>query len=105
MARIKRYCGSYILEINGDKIKEHCGPYLYEIGGGRVKTAHGIIPVPAPAVVEILKNSNMIGGPVMSEIATPTGCAIYMELCDELVEFIPQIKVKKNRLWCRSKRF
>ena len=65
------------------------------VGGGRVKTAHGIIPVPAPAVVEILKNSNMIGGPVMSEIATPTGCAIYMELCDELVEFIPQIKVKK----------
>ena len=66
------------------------------VGGGRVKTAHGIIPVPAPAVVEILTNSNMVGGPVMNEIATPTGCAIYMELCDEIAEFIPQIKVKKT---------
>ena len=33
MARIKRYCGPYILEISGDRIKEYCGPYLYEIDG------------------------------------------------------------------------
>ena len=62
------------------------------VGGGRVKTAHGIIPVPAPAVVEILNNAQIVGGPVMSELATPTGSAIYMELCDEISEFIPQIK-------------
>ena len=66
------------------------------VGGGRVKTAHGIIPVPAPAVVEILKGGEMIGGPVDSELATPTGCAIYMELCDEILEFIPQIKAQKT---------
>ena len=65
------------------------------VGGGQVKTAHGLIPVPAPAVVEILKDANMTGGPVDSELATPTGCAIYMELCDEIKEFIPQIKAKK----------
>ena len=64
------------------------------VGGGRVKTAHGTIPVPAPAVVEILKDANMVGGPVDSELATPTGSAIYMELCDEIKEFIPQIKAK-----------
>lgn len=61
------------------------------VGGGRVKTAHGIIPVPAPAVVEILNDANMLGGPVDSELATPTGCAIYMELCDETFEFLPMI--------------
>ena len=65
------------------------------VGGGRVKTAHGIIPVPAPAVVEILKDAKMIGGPVDSELATPTGAAIYMEICDEIKEFIPLIKPKK----------
>ena len=65
------------------------------VGGGRVKTSHGIIPVPAPAVVEILKDANIAGGPVDSELATPTGSAIYMELCDEIMDFIPPIKAKK----------
>lgn len=64
------------------------------VGGGRVETAHGIIPVPAPAVLEILKDGKMIGGPVDSELATPTGTAIYMELCDEIKDFIPSAKVK-----------
>lgn len=65
------------------------------IGGGRTKTSHGTIPIPAPAVVEILNDAYMIGGPVDSELATPTGSAIYMELCDEIKEFIPQIKAQK----------
>ena len=65
------------------------------VGGGRVKTAHGTISVPSPAVVEILKDAYMVGGPVESELATPTGSAIYMELCDEIKEFIPQIKSRK----------
>ena len=64
------------------------------VGGGRVKTAHGILPVPAPAVVEILKGFKFVGGPVDSELATPTGCAIYAELCDEIRQFLPQIKVQ-----------
>lgn len=65
------------------------------VGGGRVETSHGIIPVPAPAVVEILRGAKIVGGPVQSELATPTGSAIYMELCDELREFIPAIKPEK----------
>lgn len=65
------------------------------VGGGRVKTAHGIIPVPAPAVVEIMKGGEMIGGPVDSELATPTGTAIYMEICDEIRKFIPMTKAEK----------
>lgn len=61
------------------------------LGGGRVKTAHGILPVPAPAVVEILKGANCLGGPIDSELATPTGSAIYMEFCNTLEEFLPSI--------------
>lgn len=66
------------------------------VGGGRVKTAHGIIPVPVPAVVEILKDAKIVGGPVDSELATPTGSAIYMELCDEIKDFIPTVKPKNT---------
>ncbi len=65
------------------------------VGGGRIETAHGIIPVPAPAVLEILKDANIVGGPVESELATPTGSAIYAEICDEIREFIPKAKPKK----------
>ena len=65
------------------------------VGGGRVKTAHGTIPVPAPAVLEILKDANIVGGPVDSELATPTGSAIYAEICDEISKFIPQVKPEK----------
>ena len=65
------------------------------VGGGRIKTSHGTLPVPAPSVVEILKDANIVGGPVDSELATPTGSAIYAEICDETKEFIPQINPKK----------
>lgn len=65
------------------------------VGGGRIKTSHGTIPVPVPAVVEILKDAQIVGGPVESELATPTGSAIYAEICDEIREFIPLIKPKK----------
>ncbi len=66
------------------------------VGGGTIKTDHGTIPVPVPAVVEIMKDANIVGGPVDSELATPTGCAIYMELCDEIRNFIPMIKPEKT---------
>ena len=75
------------------------------VGGGRVKTAHGTLPVPAPAVLEILKDANMKGGPVDSELATPTGCAIYMELCDEICDFIPLGKTKKVGYGAGKKNF
>lgn len=65
------------------------------VGGGRVETEHGTLPAPAPAVVEILKEGRFVGGPVNTELATPTGCAIYMELVDEIKEFIPQITPRK----------
>lgn len=75
------------------------------VGGGQVKTAHGILPVPVPAVLEILKGINFKGGPVLSELATPTGCAIYAELCDEIKEFIPPIKMDKVAYGAGSKDF
>ncbi len=75
------------------------------VGGGNIKTEHGILPVPVPAVVEILKDSYCMGGPVNSELATPTGCAIYMEFVDEKRKFIPTITIKENGYGAGKKDF
>ena len=91
----------YSLKLNKEKI---IGLPI-AVGGGQVKTAHGILAVPAPAVLEILKGLNFSGGPVASELATPTGCAIYAELCDEIQEFIPPMKADKIAYGAGSKNF
>jgi uncharacterized protein (TIGR00299 family) protein len=62
-----------------------------EMGGGFVKCAHGIIPVPAPATVEILKGVPVKAGIVPFETTTPTGAAILASSVDEfsdIKEFI-----------------
>jgi pyridinium-3,5-bisthiocarboxylic acid mononucleotide nickel chelatase len=47
-----------------------------ELGGGFVRCAHGLIPVPAPATVEILAGVPIRSGAVGKETTTPTGAAI-----------------------------
>ncbi len=54
-----------------------------ELGGGFVKCQHGIIPVPAPAVVELLKGVPVKSGAVQKETTTPTGAAILAASVDE----------------------
>ena len=64
-------------------------------GNGSVKTQHGILPVPAPAVINILKEVPTVGGEVNTELATPTGCAILVNIVDEYVNSSPLLKNKK----------
>ncbi len=47
-----------------------------QVGGGFVKCAHGLIPVPAPSTLEILKGVPLKSGIVQFETTTPTGAAI-----------------------------
>ncbi|RLV48412.1 nickel pincer cofactor biosynthesis protein LarC [Nocardioides mangrovicus] len=46
------------------------------VGGGFVDAAHGRLPVPAPAVVELLRGVPTSGGPLELELCTPTGAAL-----------------------------
>ena len=55
------------------------------LGSGRVKTAHGIFPVPAPAVVKLLEE---VAAPssafhISFECLTPTGAAILCEITQQ----------------------
>ena len=46
------------------------------MGHGMIKTQHGSLPVPAPAVLEILEDTPIYGGGIPTEIVTPTGAAL-----------------------------
>lgn len=59
-----------------------------QLGGGFVKCAHGIIPVPAPATVEILKGIPVKTGVVEFETTTPTGAAILATNVQEYTDKI-----------------
>ncbi|WP_442583667.1 LarC family nickel insertion protein [Mesorhizobium sp. ASY16-5R] len=51
-------------------------------GGGMVRTAHGLLPVPAPATVAILKGFDWRDDDIAGERVTPTGAAILKHLVD-----------------------
>jgi len=61
------------------------------LGGGRIRIKHGDLSVPAPATLEILKNTPAVGGPAEYELTTPTGAAILLNMVDEFSYFYPLI--------------
>ncbi|HBB85612.1 MAG TPA: LarC family nickel insertion protein [Sulfitobacter sp.] len=61
------------------------------LGAGLVKTEHGLLPVPAPATVEILNGFIWRDDGVGGERVTPTGAAILRHLCHpELRKYRPE---------------
>jgi uncharacterized protein (DUF111 family) len=65
------------------------------LGGGSTASAHGELPVPAPAVLELLARRGVPshGGPVDHELATPTGVALVVTLVAEFGA-IPALEVE-----------
>jgi uncharacterized protein (TIGR00299 family) protein len=49
-------------------------------GSGMVRSAHGMLPNPAPAVVELLRGAPVVGHDIPFELTTPTGAAIVAAL-------------------------
>jgi len=63
-------------------------------GGGTVSMSHGTYPVPTPAVVEIAERADwaLRGGPLDTELVTPTGAAILAHVADG-VDRLPSLTV------------
>jgi hypothetical protein len=51
-----------------------CSPL--NVGGGTVQSAHGLLPVPAPATVRLLGDAPIYSGAVQKELVTPTGALL-----------------------------
>lgn len=67
--------GFELLEVE----RVYCGPI--SVGDGSVKTAHGSLPVPAPATMKLLEGLEIRPGPEGSgELVTPTGAALIKVL-------------------------
>ena len=65
------------------------------LGRGFVKCAHGIIPVPAPATIEILKGAKVYSGGIEGETVTPTGAAIIKGTVEEFTDF-PDMEIEST---------
>ncbi len=79
-----------IQQLNPDKIISS----PIHIGTGFVNCAHGNIPVPAPATLEILKGIPVYSTGIRSELVTPTGAAIVKALAEEFQE-MPMMEIDK----------
>ena len=65
------------------------------LGRGFVACAHGTLPVPAPATLDILKGVPVYGTNIHHELVTPTGAAIIVTLSDSFEE-MPDMIVEKT---------
>ena len=64
-----------------------------DVGGGQVKTAHGVLPVPAPATAELLRGAPTYSSGIERELVTPTGAAIATTLATRY-EGIPPMTLR-----------
>jgi len=62
-------------------------------GSGLVKSAHGTLPVPAPATAEILKGIPAYSTETKAELTTPTGAAIIKHYCKSFSP-LPDLKIE-----------
>lgn len=67
--------------------KIYCSPL--PLGRGFVKCAHGNLPLPAPAVCNLLKDIPVYGIDAARELVTPTGAALAATLVDQFGEIPP----------------
>jgi hypothetical protein len=64
------------------------------VGQGTVKTSHGTLPVPPPAVAELLKGVPIYSDYVKQELVTPTGAAIVSSVVEKFLPF-PELCYEK----------
>ena len=64
------------------------------VGSGMVKTAHGMLPIPAPATTELLTGIPLYQSSTPFELTTPTGAVIISTLCSSFGP-LPPMKVSR----------
>jgi uncharacterized protein (TIGR00299 family) protein len=74
------------------------------VGGGMITCAHGVMPVPAPATLELLKGVPIYSGEIQKELVTPTGAAIAKALVKSF-ESRPPMKTEKTGYGAGSRNF
>jgi uncharacterized protein (TIGR00299 family) protein len=62
--------------------------------GGQPRSAHGVVPVPGPAVLELLAGVPVLAGPVPAEMCTPTGAALLAARVQEWTT-LPPMRVRR----------
>lgn len=62
-----------------------CSPL--NVGSGTVRTSHGILPVPPPAVAELLRGAPVFSAHAAVELVTPTGAALARTLVSRFTSF------------------
>jgi uncharacterized protein (TIGR00299 family) protein len=72
--------------------KIYCSPL--PMGKGFVTCAHGILPIPAPATVELVKEIPVYSDERKQELVTPTGAAIITTVADQFGN-MPLMKISK----------
>ena len=77
------------------------------VGGGLFEFSHGTVSSPAPAALAIFQSKNfpIKGGPVESELATPTGASIIVNLASEVSSFYPLMAPVKVGYGAGNKEF
>jgi pyridinium-3,5-bisthiocarboxylic acid mononucleotide nickel chelatase len=73
----------------------YCSPL--NVGSGWVKTDHGVLPVPPPAVAELLKGVPVYSAVAQAELVTPTGAAIVKTLVSK---FLALPELTYGRIGC-----
>jgi uncharacterized protein (TIGR00299 family) protein len=63
-------------------------------GKGFVKAAHGVMPVPAPATLELLRGVPVYARDIECELVTPTGAALLTSFCKDFGP-MPEMKIER----------
>lgn len=63
------------------------------VGQGTIKSAHGEMPLPAPATLELLRGRPIRGKAIDAELTTPTGAALLTTLATRFVRAYPAMRV------------
>jgi uncharacterized protein (TIGR00299 family) protein len=64
------------------------------LGSGSARGAHGVVPIPGPAVLELLAGVPVAAGAVPAEMCTPTGAALVAARVDEWTT-LPPMRVER----------